>query len=91
MNPFWNKIVMTLAFVAAVISARYGSAWVANHTWRADRYQASMAAEKAAPQAPRPTYSASLSSVSNFRLYDVTERQIAEHARRKAANPQHRP
>ena len=87
MNPFWNKIVITLAFVAAVISARYGSAWVANHTWRADRYQAAMAAQ----QAPRPTYSASLSSVSNFRGFEVTERQAAEYARRKAASPHRHP
>ena len=91
MNPFWNKIVMTLAVVAAVVSARYGAAWVANHTWRADRYQAATAAQQAAAHTPRPTYSASVSSVSNFRLYDVTERQIAEIERRKAANPQRRP
>lgn len=93
MNPFWNKIVMTLAFIAAIISARYASAWVANHTWRADRYQAATAAQQAAAQAPRPTYSASLSSVRNFRGFEVTERQAAEYARRKAASPQrpHRP
>jgi hypothetical protein len=89
MNPFWNKIVMTLVFMAALVSAKYAVAWVANHTWRADRYQAAMAERAKAPLAPKVNYSASLSSISNFRGYEVTERQVAEYARRKAAARQH--
>ncbi len=37
MNVFWKTIFGTVLTIAAIVSARYARAWIANHTFRANR------------------------------------------------------
>ena len=38
MNVFWKTILTAVVTIAAIVSARYSAQWLANHTFRADRY-----------------------------------------------------